>query len=369
MRFSLKLLFSLVIGACVIVFLLVTKVKGGQPLEGTSSGDPPILQDSDFVKIVSPWFKEDKTEHLLFSTEALSLQHNAKSRDNLIAGLAASPEWCLRQGRWGIVANRREFVEGRWTTSLNGYLTTYVNGKVHRLLMQICVVCPLLMMDEKASIDLIEAARKNNFPITRNEDPDNVDYNLSSCWATYNGLTFFVEASSPINTSDVAQNALVYLANTVAALAKNISFQDSNLSLSLEYPEFSIEEGPQDGVYNVFATVNPGQQGITYLRITDPDTNLDIVGEYLFTDSNEIVGWSADNKRFLYNRSFVVDTVTENYMSDKEYIWTLYFSPADGSSDKILHIKKKRLLVWRETESQPLLRNEASPVREIPKKD
>jgi len=316
------------------------------PFEGYDLKDS-IPKDESLQAVIAPWLKLQSAQPVPIKGSLNYSQNLNQFRNNLINNLAASDEWDLHYEKSILVASRRIFSKGRWKTTKNDVISYYEDSSSHQLIMRIYPDEIPLYMQDMTKITIDSTSNLEAIELVRKPDENNTKYYESEMFGVYNGINFYIKEVSPIESSIVAKNTLAYILNTI-----NLYTAESILNVSeaeLEpayYSELTVYHGEQPGMYEVFSSVNPEKEGVLYLKIIDPDTNSDIAGEYLKEESKEIVGWSSNERKFLYNRPITITSVSSVFSSNKEYELLLIFQPTDESREYILKRKRMKFMLW-----------------------
>ena len=113
-----------------------------------------------------------------------------------------------------------------------------------------------------------------------------------------------------------------------------------------ETDEFTLRNGIQPGVYKLALRINPGEQGVVYLKAFEVTKGTQLSGERLKEASSERVGWSTDlAKKFLYDKEFVI------YEGDwgKPYAARIevWFVPDSGKPERKLMERVCKIEGWQ----------------------
>lgn len=106
-----------------------------------------------------------------------------------------------------------------------------------------------------------------------------------------------------------------------------------------------VQTGMQGGIYEVYAYVNPGAVGTTYLKAWEVTRGYPLSSDRLFTASNEAIGWSTDPQEcFFYNTHVTI------YEGDWGQFYAarfeLWFKPDDGSPERKLIERTYKIDGW-----------------------
>lgn len=106
-----------------------------------------------------------------------------------------------------------------------------------------------------------------------------------------------------------------------------------------------IIDTPKGGIYDVCAWVNPGQKGLTYLKVFDVKSGRRLSERKIFNTSNEMIGWSDEAiVQFYYNSHIYV------YEGDWDHLYEarfeLWFQPDTGQQERKLIQTTREIFGW-----------------------
>ncbi|MCK4275844.1 MAG: hypothetical protein KAX78_04980, partial [Phycisphaerae bacterium] len=106
-----------------------------------------------------------------------------------------------------------------------------------------------------------------------------------------------------------------------------------------------IIDTPKGGIYDVCAWVNPGEKGLTYLKVFDVISGRRLSERQILSTSNEMIGWSDEaDVQFYYNSHVYV------YEGDWDHLYEarfeLWFKPDTGQQERKLIQTTREIFGW-----------------------
>lgn len=274
-------------------------------------------------------------------------------RDVLLRFLQASPEWKVFEERGEILAYQRIREDARFTVSLSGYRSERPPfGWIQTRAMFRFADHPGGPFAYAHNRDMFTAADPLAGDVQLRLRSS--DQGIESCLSVgRKGLWFeFFEQSSK-EPRQHTRKAIVWLNGLLKSVREaeneilDRGYSKDLLPCEPEAPRnLQVEDGPQGGIFDIYAGVNPGEPGKCYLKVFDTSTGNRLSEDRLIRASNERVGWSPDcERRFLYNS--IVTIYEGDWDHSYEARFELWFKPnGDGSERKLLDLTRA-IVGWK----------------------
>jgi hypothetical protein len=268
--------------------------------------------------------------------------------------LQASPEWKVFPERDALIAYRREFKDGKWVVSLNGFNSRYL-GQSHVQTRHIFRFSPegggAFANEANRSILTITAPDVGDVQLNLKSSDQGIESYLAvgkpGLW-----FEFFEQTNS--EPRDYTRKALDELSTMMHALheaedeVKRRGFASVLMpkdGVIQGEPTLTISDSFQGGIFDVSARVNPGQPGTVFLKAFRSDTGEQLSEGRLKPKSQEYIGWSGDsNDLFLYNAHVTI------YEGDWDTPYSarfeLWIQPVNAPEIKLLE-SEREIVGWQ----------------------
>jgi hypothetical protein len=267
------------------------------------------------------------------------LRRFEKDRAPLLDYLTQSAAWHVAEERGQRYAYRRFLsTQNRWESSLNGFYSR--DG---------CQLRVVIGLDGPVFFDLFEqngeatkvSSTAGSVAVKTQRNADN---GLISSYlvVTSAGPALEIFEESSHEDRSATRHALAMLDAELRAAADG-----KKPSARMEVSDtLDVVHGMQPGIYLVYARVNPGAPGTTYLKLYEHTRNTRLSAERIEQRSRQAIGWSADPREgFLYN---VEITIYEgDWGVHYPARFELWFKPADGGPERKLREDIFRVEGWQ----------------------
>ena len=325
------------------------------------------VYDDDFAKWVFKSMDGEGGDDTTIKCDLAALSdlvHNR--RDELMQYLARHPGWWLHEDCGNLCATRRLRTGGVWNHSLHGYYPGNLRQVKPR---DIFPADGQKMSAEQIQAKLqkdFEAQRKATYyqmrttigfpyspfgrkrsaehPATASVKAGLKEGNLGSheSCERFGDKDFCVEVfeESTARERRITNAALAFLEDEFVGLRLPADAARRGAD------EFVLRNGMQPGIYNLTLRVNPGEPGVTYLKVFEVTKGTRLSEDRLYGRSNERIGWSADpDEKFLYENEFTI------YEGDwgKPYAARIeaWFRPDSGKPERKLIERVCKIEGWQ----------------------
>ena len=265
---------------------------------------------------------------------------DSESRRTLFRYLAGNTRWEIRQERGIKYAVRREKIEGKYETTLNGFYSHHDRDSVRQTRVILSFDEPYGFGIDRGNITRVKAgAGEVNLIIegTHWGSPGNSSYLIVQGDGVF--LEIFDQAPEVDRTFTKAA-----IADVCAELLEVQEHRDEINSTGLmavtsRYADklaatFTVADGDEKGIYQLNAAVNPTDSGFIYAKVFDTKSGRRLSEKPLTPRSTRHVGWSKGGKTFFpYNAEVTV--YEGDWSTQYEARFELWHHPDQGPETKI----------------------------------
>lgn len=265
-----------------------------------------------------------------------------ESRDILFRYLAGNPRWEIRQGRGLKYAVRREKVDGKYETTLNGFYSGYDGGTFWQTRVLIAFDKPYSFGLDRGNITRARPGAKDVAVIiegTHAGTPGQSSYVIIEG----DHINLEIYDQSPEVERQFTTTAI---AEVCAELTDVLKHRDEIAETGImpvesHYPgerpdaaHFNVTDGMQPGIYLLNAAVNPKAPGSVYARVYEVESGQRLSDSRVKQRSIRYVGWSQEGRTFFpYNAEVTV--YEGDWDSTYEARFELWHVPEQGEESKI----------------------------------
>ena len=280
-----------------------------------------------------------------------ALQYLARDKSHiLLRHLQASPEWKVFDQGGETVCYRRKLEDGRWQVSLNGFRSSSSPQWQERYLFRFSKNAGGPFTKFHYFTKVGPMAGEVHLKL------ESSDQGIESYLAVgERRLWFEFFEQTPNETRARTREALIWLQNladkikAAEAEIKKVGYAAKLMPAGVVTkgkPSIEIRDGSQGGIYDVFAWVNPGADGMVYLKVFDVKTNDRLSGPRIKQNSNEGIGWSGSkDELFGYNAQVTVYEGDWDHSYDARF--ELWFKDRQTGNERKLIEKVRTIVGWQ----------------------
>lgn len=265
--------------------------------------------------------------------------------------LAGNPRWEIREERGLRYAVRLEAREN-FETTLNGFVSTYIDGVMRQTRVQICFGREYGFGVEHGNVTRTKAGERDVAVVVEGDHdgtPGNSSYTIIA------GGTVFLEIydQAPEVARSFTQQAFKEVcAELKDVIAHRAEIEKSGiLPLPRHYPKLlpnksylDVGDGMQPGIYLITAGASPARPGYAYVKVFKVQTGDRLSADRMTSRSTRHLGWSEDGKTVFPYTSEV--TVYEgDWSSQYEARFELWHHAQDGQ-ETMLAEKTRMINGW-----------------------
>jgi hypothetical protein len=274
------------------------------------------------------------------------------NRAALIDALAADPAWFVTEERGHPYAYRRMVVGGRLQNSLNGFYSSSSVAPDSDVRFQVRVVIGFdgpVFDDPFRRRGIVTVAKPATNPIPLRVVADRNGQGLESyviVQRDFAALEVFEQSEHRARPATqlaidevrrVLQTALSTITNSGGSPFRPVGAGG---------PSIEVANGMQGGIYHVRALANPGERGVSHLKVFEATQNTPLSVARLGPRSRARIGWSSNpGELFLYQSEITVyEGDWGNYYPARFELW---FTPDSGGVPRKLIEDIFRIEGWQ----------------------
>ena len=282
------------------------------------------------------------------SHEVIS-QFDREKTEILKRYLAGSPLWEIRKESGNFYAVRRELVNGRYETTLNGFYSVSRDDGSYQTRVILSFESPYGFGRDYGNVTKVPLEDDDTIkPII--EEPH-------SGTAGYSSYVMFIGKFLNLEIYEQAPQKKRYFTekifreineelNEVLTYLKEVKITGM-LPIPERYPfefrkkpSFKIKDGMQPGIYLLEAWINPTTEGEVYAKVFDKKTGLRLSQSLITPRSTRIIGWSENGKIFFpYNSQITV--YEGDWSHEYEARFELWHRSFEGHEYKLVERTRK----------------------------
>lgn len=241
---------------------------------------------------------------------------DADTSDVLFRYLAGNPRWEIREERGKRYAIRRELVDGKLETTLNGFYSTYGDdSEVRQTRVLISFGQQYGFGVEHGNVTRTTPGAPN-VPVVVESEHAGTPGNSSYLIVQGSAANIEIFDQSPTLERGFTKAALKEIDDELKAVLTHREAIDRTGLLPVEgfYPHahateasFTVSDGMQPGIYLLRAHLNPRSKGRIEARVFNAETGQQLSKERLVPESRRFIGWSENGDTYFeYNSEVTV---------------------------------------------------------------
>jgi hypothetical protein len=306
-----------------------------------------------------------ETVHIdLTKSDVLNHFQGSKRKQVLERYLAASAGWHVRLWKGNRVAYQRKRTEGEWSSSMNMFFldnpkripretyTAVVHDLQYSIVLHLEKEQPTKRFLDIFWGDPVDEGRAGSEGIDLWLTMPNFNrVKFESClWVRGKGVGLEIFEQHPSKERKYTKK---FLKDVCSELEELQDLQDdANVNGLLpmgslkkgKASTLEIEDGVQKGIYEATGYVNPGKQGMIYLKVYDEATGKRLSKKET-SEKVEYPGWSGDpGEKYYYRFGFFIGE--GGWSKPYPARFELWFKPQDGSPEKKLYNVERMIYGW-----------------------